>query len=457
MNMSRDLERLYSSIRERVRDIHLVDAHDHLVSEQNWITKQDDWTSILGYCLTDLANAGLSRDQLLKPLAIDARWRIDYGYDYQGDTRTPDEKWKVVKSYWPYVRHMGSGVLIRKVLQTFFDCDDLNERSIAAVQQKLADLKQPGVYRRLLREKHRIDAVIAVTMSVKETCPTDVIAPVLYSDIFSIIQKRRDIYRLEQETGRDIYSLETYLKALDELLESSVSRGGLVGIKWHVFPYLRDMNFGIANTYDAAKCFDRILQMPTRGGTGSGAAVGIDEMRPFQDLVQNHLIRRAIDLDIPVQVHAATLGGSYGGPLNGDPKSLIQVFLRYQQARFDILHAGFPWSRELGAICHLFPNVYINMAWLDILSPQAYRQFIRDWLTSLPLNKIFAFGADQFNILLTCACAERVRDLVTEALTILVADGEMTEDQSVFAADCILRKNAWEYWKLGQRWAGKWH
>jgi len=454
--IEKDLKTLYSALRKEIQTIHIVDAHNHLPSEQTWTAGQDDWTSLLGYCLIDLANAGLSRDQLVRPVAADTRLHIDYGYDYQEDKRSPNEKWEVVKSYWPYVRHMGSGVLVKKVLELFFDCTDLDEHSVARVQETLTDLKQPGVYRRLLREKFKIDAVIAVTMSVKEKPPTDVIAPVLYSDIFSLIQKRRDIYRLEQETGRDIYSLETYLTALDELLEKSVTNGGLVGIKWHIYPYHRDMNFEIADIADAAKCFDRILQMPARGGIGSGAAVGIDEMRPFQDFMQHHLIQRAIDLDMPIQIHAATLGGSYGGPLYGDPKSLIPLFIRYPQARFDILHGAFPWTRELGAISHLFPNVYINMSWLDILSPQTYREFLKDWLTGIPINKIFAFGADQHNVLLTCACAERVRDMVTEVLTTLIADGEMTEEQALFVADCILRKNAWEYWKLQERWFEKW-
>jgi hypothetical protein len=96
------------------------------------------------------------------------------------------------------------------------------------------------------------------------------------------------------------------------------------------------------------------------------------------------------------------------------------------------------------------------MSWLDLLSAQAYKKFLKDWLTSIPLNKLFAFGADQFSVLLTCACAEKVRDMVTEVLVELIAEGEMSEDQALFAADCILRKNAWEYWKLEERWVGKW-
>jgi len=256
---------------------------------------------------------------------------------------------------------------------------------------------------------------------------------------------------VEKASNQNVYSLETYIKALDTILENAVQEG-IIGIKWHVMPYLRDMDYDIANTYDAANCFDRILQMPARGGAGSSTAVGFDEMRPFQDLIQNHLIQRAIELELPIQIHAATLGGSYGGPLqNGRPVTLMKLFLRYPQARFNILHAGYPYSRELGSVAHIFGNVYINAAWLDILSPEAYKHFMKDWILAIPLNKFFAFGADEFGIFLTCAGIEMVKDLLAEVFTELVAGGRISEEDIPFMADCILRRNLSEFWNLENR------
>jgi hypothetical protein len=451
---ARDRADIYNALRQEIDDIHLVDAHTHLPSEEAWLAAELDWTEFLGYMITDIANAGLPRDDLMMGLAADPRWGLDYGHDLEPDTRSPEEKWEMIKPYWPYVRHMGSADATRRALQIFFGHDDLSDEVIPDIQDGLQDLQQPGAYRKLLKEQAKIDCVVSVGMSLEECPPTDVIAPQLYSDTYATTQKRRDIYRLEQATDQDIYSLNTYLHALDSLLDDYVDRG-LVGIKWHIWAYLRDMEFGIASEHDAAKALDKILQMPARGGAGSANAVGFDEMRPFQDLVQNHLVQRAIELDVPVQIHSATLGASYGGPLNGNPTGLISLFLRYPQARFNILHAGFPWTRELGALTHIFPNVYINMSWLDILSPLSYKTFLRDWLKGVPINKIFAYGADQFSVLLTVSCADRVRDFVAEVLADLVAEGEMTEDDALFAADCILRKNAWEHWKLGERWEGK--
>ncbi len=451
---ARDRRGIYDSLRPEIEDIHLVDAHNHLPSEEAWLESEPDWTAFLGYLVTDLANAGLPRDELMMGLTADERWRLDYGHDPGPDTRSPEEKWQIIKPYWPYVRHMGSADVTRTALKITFGHDDLCDEAIADIQDRLPELMKPGAYRKHLKEECKIDCVLSVTQALEECPPTDVMAPQLFTDTYVAVEKRRDIFRLEQSTGRNIYSLKTFLEALDALLEDSVERG-MVGMKWHIWAYLRDMDFDVANEYEAARALDKILQMPARGGAGASTAVGFNEMRPFQNLVQNHLVQRSIDLDLPVQIHAATLGASYGGQLKGDPKALIQLFLRYPEARFDILHAAYPWTRELGALTHIFPNVYINMSWLDILSPVSYKAFLRDWLTGIPLNKIFAYGADQFFMLLTPACAKRVRDFVAEVLADLVADGEMAEEDALFAADCILRKNAWEYWKLAERWEGR--
>ena len=94
----------------------------------------------------------------------------------------------------------------------------------------------------------------------------------------------------------------------------------------------------------------------------------------------------------------------------------MDLFLQYPQARFDLLHAGYPYMRELVALVKLFPNVYINMAWFDLLSPIAAKNYLLEWISSVPTNKIFAFGGDQKTVLHACVNAEQIRGNVSEAL-----------------------------------------
>jgi predicted TIM-barrel fold metal-dependent hydrolase len=428
---------LQPRLRKALDTIRLVDAHEHLPTETQWLAAGPDVISLLGYALGDLVSAGMSKDALQPSM-------------------DPLEAWQKIAPYWPHVRNMGGGRLCRKTLAMFFGVDEMTPATIPRIRDELVELMQPGVYQRLLQQERNIEVCLninPVDLDPTRAVASDVFAPLMYVSPLAAVQTREDIHKLEQQSGIGIYSLATYLQAVDAVLEKAVENG-IVGIKWHKLAYLRDIYYPAPDPQAAERSLNRILQMPALGGYAADTAVGFDEMAPFQDLVQHHLVRRAIDLDLAVQIHTGILGGSYGAQItHTNPTHLTNLFLQYPQARFDLLHVSYPYMRELTAIVKLFPNVFINMAWFDVLAPRAVRQYLREWLSSVPTNKIFAFGADQLNVLLSCADAELAKDIVAETLAAEVTDGAMTEDETLETAKCLLRTNAWEYFKLEKLWA----
>jgi hypothetical protein len=440
-----DRGKLYDTLWQELEKIGLVDAHSHLLSEEQWLTpsahvpvrhgREADFTALLGYVYGDLVSAGMSREAFLPGMSAEA-------------------KWKRVRPFWRYVRNMGAGSLCRRALSMFCGVNDLDDTTIHLVQEKLEELRKPGVYRRLFQDKYNITLCVNVSDDVDFATQSalEFFAPLLYTSDWVMPHSRSDVYRLEQASNQDIYSLKTYLRALDAVLDQAWSNG-FVGIKWHRLAYLRDIHYPIEDAHAAARCLDRILRRPARGGIASDAPVGFEEMRPFQNFVQHHLVQRAIELDWPVQIHTGTLGGSHGAQIShANPTHLVDLFLQYPQARFDLLHASYPYMRELTALVKLFPNVYINTSWFDILSPRAARQYLREWLSSVPFNKIFV-GGDQFSVFLTCAYAEMVRDNLTQVLADEVAEGNMSQYHALDIATHLLRQNAWEYFGLQSRWA----
>jgi hypothetical protein len=442
---------LYERLRREVGKIKLVDAHEHLPSEEQWLAREldrtsllgyvqlsheADFSSLLGYVHADLVSAGMPKEAILPGMS-------------------GEEKWKRVRPFWRYVRNTGAGSLCRRVLSTFFDVDDLSDATLPIIQEGLDNFRKSGIYRRLLKEQYNFAVCVNVVDPVTETSSSEFFAPLLYTSNFASVQMRSDIERLEDAANQEIYSLQTYLRALDTVLELGF-RNGLVGIKWHKLAYLRDINYSTGDAHAAEKCLDRIFRMPARGGTASNTPVGFDEMRPFQDFIQHYLVQRAIDLDLPVQIHTGTLGGSHGAQISHtNPTHLVDLFLRYPQARFDLLHASYPYMREATALVKLFPNVYINTAWFEILSPRAAKQYLREWLTTIPTNKIFAFGGDHKNIFFPCVYAEMVRDNLSEILTDEISEGGMSEEDALDIASSMLRENAWEYFRLQDLWANR--
>jgi hypothetical protein len=389
--------------------------------------------TFLGYAFPELKVAGMPMDAVAPQMGAGAAWQE-------------------IRPFWNYVRGTGAGALCRRALSMFCDVDDLDGSTIPIIQEKLTSIRRPGVYRQLLDE---CNIAVCVNVSSHQDSPSELFAPLLYTSNFALIQRRQDVQELEKASNQDIYSLKTYLQALDALLEQKHA-SGFIGIKWHLLAYLRDIHYALEDSQSAARGLDRVLRMPAKGGLASDTAVGFDEMRPFQDLIQHHLIQRAIELDWAVQIHTGILGSSYGAQISHtNPTHLADLFLRYPQARFDLLHASYPYMRELTALVKLFPNVYINMAWFDILSPRAARQYLREWITSVPINKVFAFGGDQFGVLLACAYAEMVRDNLAQVLADEVTEGNMAEDRALYVATRLLKENAWEHFRLQDRWSNR--
>lgn len=61
---------------------------------------------------------------------------------------------------------------------------------------------------------------------------------------------------------------------------------------------------------------------------------------------------------------------------------------------FDIFHISYPYQNELTVLAKNFANVFIDMCWAHIVSPNASVNALLEWFDTVPLNKISAFGGD---------------------------------------------------------------
>ena len=94
-----------------------------------------------------------------------------------------------------------------------------------------------------------------------------------------------------------------------------------------------------------------------------------------------------------------------------------------------------------------YPNVYIDMCWMHIISPAASKRYLEEWLLTVPSNKIMAFGGDA-SVEWTYGHSVIARINVTEVLTKMVNDGYYSESEAITIAEKILRTNAIELFNL---------
>jgi len=112
---------------------------------------------------------------------------------------------------------------------------------------------------------------------------------------------------------------------------------------------------------------------------------------------------------------------------------------------------------ELTYLAKHYPNVYIDMCWMYIISPASSKMFLEEWLQAVPLNKIMAFGGDA-SVEWAYGHSRMARDIVTDVLSDMVLDGRITKENAIRIANRILRENAIELFNLvkdGNCWRRK--
>lgn len=434
--------------RDIMADMHLIDSHAHIAPEKAFQNSPKDFMEIVDYAYTDLISAGLSINKLNSPFRAVSEMGLSNGYDPLYTEPSTEEKWELVKEYWPYVRNMGPGISARKTLQMYFGVDDFTDESVPMINEKIKELQKKS-YKEFYDDA-KIDKVVNIALNGSYgNPPAGKLDQLLYTDLLTEPLNRDYVQFLESVTKTNIFSLDSYIDALDQYLETEIKENGLKGFKLHTTSFVRELEFSMTSKSEAALQFDTILTTTNRGSLLSGKGRSFDEMHALHNYLQNHLIQKSIELDVPVQIHTGTFGGSNGAKIqNSNPALLSSVLMRYPQAKFDFLHSGFPYNKELGEMVREYPNLTLNVTWNQMLSPRDFINYMTELAMWVPINKIMGYGSDEFNVLNGCASAEIYRDYMARVLADLVTSGDYTEKDAIFFANRVSRENAKELFKI---------
>ncbi|MBM3239722.1 amidohydrolase, partial [Candidatus Poribacteria bacterium] len=79
---------------------------------------------------------------------------------------------------------------------------------------------------------------------------------------------------------------------------------------------------------------------------------------------------------------------------DSDPLHLIPLLSANRNTRFDLFHAGYPYSRHIGMLGKHWPNVWLNMCWMYVITMEGSRQSLSEWIDLVPVERILGFGSD---------------------------------------------------------------
>ena len=258
----------------------------------------------------------------------------------------------------------------------------------------------------------------------------------------SLVFPRED----KQETPPD---LPQYLsRVVTPAIESWKSSGALA-LKF-TLAYRRPLDFAAVPQEEAARVY-------ALGGRTTPA-----EAKALQDHLFRFICAEAGRVGLVVHVHVG-IGANPYFDLRGSEPTLLEATLNdaaLRQTRFVLVHGGWPFERETGAML-VKPNTYADFSAQPFLrSNRALAATLREWLEFFPDKVLFGTDAYTEDPAGTSAPlsgweektwlnARRSREALAIALTGMMRDRQVTRAQAVDLARLVLRGNAERLYGLG--------
>lgn len=353
-------------IYDYVKELTIIDTHEHLPAFESKRDHNDIISEFLGhYYNVDLVSAGLSLEtcELVK-----------------GNTLSVKEKWDYIKHYWDVCKFTGYGQSLRIAARDLYGISEICDSTIEDLNEAYKKSFEENHYDIVLKEKSKIKKSILDIWGYEEVDSRYFIAANRIDRLINP-QKSSDIAMIEKITGIMITSFEKYLEACKKRIDQYYSVSKILKLG---SAYERTLEFSRAAKHEAESAFNKL--------SITGPYFAYDQN--LSNYLLHFILEYAQEKGMVLQIHTGIQEGHGNMLRNSAPGNLNSLFLEYPNMKFDLFHIGYPYQNELGSLCKMFPNVYVDMCWAHIVSPVAARNTLSEWLELFSYKKISGFGGD---------------------------------------------------------------
>jgi hypothetical protein len=416
----------YTTIRDQIEQTPFVDTHEHLIEESMRLRGQvgdrlflcNDWAYLFSHYLdSDLISAGMPKEDHKRFLSPDV---------------PTEEKYRLVAPWWERTKHTGYAQAIRYTLKGLYGEEDLTETSVHRIAEKFQEMVRPGFYAHILREKAnlehcQVNSLQRIFMESEQ--------PDLLRQDLSIVALSTGLNRaqVEVESGKNADTLEGWLEVIDWHFATYGPQA--VAVK-NQSAYSRRLDYDRATQEQADPLFARHAQ---------GAKLSPEESKTLQDFLMRYCIRKATEQGLPVKLHTGYYAGYGGMPLHRvrqNASDLCPLLQDFPDTRFVLMHIGYPYQDEFIALAKHYPNVSIDLCWAWIINPAAGVRFVKEFLMAAPANKLFTFGGDYIPVEPIYGHSCIARRGLAQALTELVEEGWIAQEETPALIERLMRGNA---------------
>lgn len=259
-------------------------------------------------------------------------------------------------------------------------------------------------------------------------------------------QAERWLDQVYERKGGQPETFEEYLSLIRDEVYKHVEDSAVALKVWSTF--FRSLHFQKVEEGKARKVYTIYK---------SGKKVSESEYRLLQDCFAHHIFALCTELGIPVHFHVGFgLANDRITLENSSPVNLENLIKDrdYDGLRVVLIHGGYPFVREAGSLARMNKNVLLDFSWLcAILPPRDLGFILREWLVWKLEDRIL-FGTDAGTTpYLTgdihCVFgARRARKALSLALSGLIDDGVLDEEETIIFAHRIFRENAMDLYNL---------
>jgi len=421
------MDDLFSDLYREIEKLPVIDCHEHTVGPREELGKKEPIASLIqGYVQSDLISAGISQKEL------------DILNDDSVDT---EKKWDIFEKFWKRIRFTAYGRVTRTIMEDLYGEKEISPESLMRIRDKLIQPTRE-TYDSLLDRaniKLMLSDVLGDLDSLKRFIEGKFFDYNRIRLLFSLPQFHNNVRSFDflQKVGsildRYITSLEDYLESVFELIKRAKERG-VVGIK-DQSAYIRTLDYQLVPRYEAEKLFNRILSDPRN-------SLGWPESKPLNDYLFHQFMNFAKELNLPVQIHTGHMAGIRNRIEKTNAVLLTNIFELYQDVKFDLFHGNWPYIGEILFLGKNYPNVHIDLCWVNIIDPIYSEELYSRAVLTVPHVKINGFGGDYFDVPEYIVCHLKIaRENMARALVRLIKINWIDEDSAVEIARSWLFEN----------------
>jgi hypothetical protein len=440
---------VFDRLLERISSLPVIDCHEHADAgafgpagyERLPSPREPIAALAKGYVLSDFYTAG-----------------ADYATcELLQDASVPTErKWPIFEVLWPKVAHTAYSRVTRLVLRDFYGEPELSLDALHRIGEKLGE-REPSFHAQTLGRANIRLALIDVLgwrpETIRRYLKGELNLPphmrlMFPLRLFHVIQSdepnAHDFDGIQAIGGwadRHVTSLDEFLEAVFAVLKRA-KECGAAGLKDQQ-AYSRTLNYEIVPRADAEHLFNCLLADPRN-------ALGWPEAKPLDDFLFHQYMRFARELDLPVQLHTGHMAGIWNRVDKANAGLLTPVLELHRGVRFDLFHGNWPEMGPLLFIAKNYPNVALDLCWLQIIDPLYAEELLRRVVVTIPHTKIHGFGGDYVDAPeYSVAHLTIAREVIASALADLVERGWLEEEQAGEIAADWLFNNPNRFFRLG--------